>query len=164
MPEVNEPADDKLLEDYLHRKSALSLGYRKVYVEAPPPELDRAVKARAKRALRWLLPAAISLAIAIAVLIGINTGIHKWLDAMVDAERNLKKLRDEQAAEKRKKELEGPVVVAIDANSRDHASTPTQPRTRETWLAEIEVLRKAGRHEEADAELRKLQAAFPKQN
>ncbi len=162
MPEVNEPADDKLLEDYLHRKSALSLGYRKVYVEAPPPELDRAVKARAKRALRWLLPAVFSLTLAIAVLIGINTGIHKWLDAMVDAERNLKKLRAEQAAEKRTTELEGPVVVAIDANSQP--STSNRTRTRSEWLAEIEALRKAGRHEEADAELRKLQAAYPGSN
>ncbi len=36
-----------------------------------------------------------------------------------------------------------------------------KPRTPEAWYAEIKALRKAGRNEEADAELARFQAAYP---
>jgi hypothetical protein len=155
---VTEPVEDKLLEDYLRRKSAISMGYKRIYVEAPPPELDRAVKARAERALRWLVPALISATLAFTVFFTINAGIHKWMDAMVSAERNLKQLRVEQQERERKEALEKPIVVAIDASSLNSV-TPTP--TREAWLAEIAALRQAGKQAEADAEQQRMEAAFP---
>ena len=36
-----------------------------------------------------------------------------------------------------------------------------EPRSPEDWYADIEALRAAGRHEEADAELERLEAAWP---
>ena len=60
---MSEQLEDKELEEYLRRKSALSLGYKRIYIEAPPQELDRAVAARARRALRWLGPALVAVAI-----------------------------------------------------------------------------------------------------
>jgi hypothetical protein len=43
------------------------------------------------------------------------------------------------------------------------ASAPTavQIRTPEAWYSEIKALRKAGRNEEADAELARFEAAYP---
>jgi len=159
---VSDPVEDKELDDYLRRKSALSLGYKKIYLEAPPPELDRAVKERAKRALRWLLPGIVSLGIALAMVFSVNYAIQQWLGAMVAAEKNLKRLQAEQDEAQRKEDLNKPVVVAIDAQS---LSAPTQNQasalSREQWLAQIEALRRAGKKTEADTELRRLQAAYP---
>jgi hypothetical protein len=49
---------------------------------------------------------------------------------------------------------EAPVTAAS-------APTAVQVRTPEAWYAEIETLRKAGRNEEADAELARFEAAYP---
>ncbi|HTE41348.1 MAG TPA: hypothetical protein VK629_10985 [Steroidobacteraceae bacterium] len=174
---MSEPVEDKLLEEYLRRKSAISMGYKRIYVEAPPAELDKAVKARAERALRWLVPAIISITLAVSVLYSINVGIHKWMNAMVAAERNLEQLRKENAERERKEALEKPIVVAIDASSLKEPLAPIEPEATQSekaqigrneaqpaqseWLMQIEALRKAGKKEAADVEQRKMDAAYP---
>jgi hypothetical protein len=123
---VSDPADEKHLRDYLHRKSALSMGYRKAYVEAPPPELDQAVKARARRALRWLGPAAIAGLITFIMIASLILGVGKWMQAMVAAERNIKAIQKQQEEERLKEELSKPVTVVIDEQSLAPADQSTQ--------------------------------------
>jgi len=121
---VTESTDDPDLRNYLQRKSALSMGYRKAYVEAPPPELDQAVKARARRALRWLGPAAIAGLITFVLVGGLIFGVGKWMQAMVAAERNIKEIRKQQAAERLEEQRKQPVTVIIGPDTID----PSAPK------------------------------------
>jgi hypothetical protein len=154
---LSDPADDRTLEDYLHRKSALSMGYRRVYVEAPPPELDRAVTARARRALRWIVPGILAVAISLTLILGINVGVGKWVVAMKGAEKNLERLKKEHEARVEAERTKQPVAL-IDAAS---LQASTAPLPREQWLAKIKRLRAAGKNAEADAEQKRLQATYP---
>jgi hypothetical protein len=166
---VSTPAEDKDLEDYLRRKSAVSLGYKKIYVEAPPPELDRAITARARRALRWLVPAIISATIAIGLIASLNYAVSKLMQASVIAERNAVKLREERKAQQDRERLKQPIGVMIDANdiapqeakAAADARKLIEKQARDQWLAEIETLRRQGKHATAEAELRRLNAAYP---
>ena len=154
---MSDPADDRILEDYLHRKSALSMGYRRVYIEAPPPELDRAVTARARRALRWLIPAILSVAIAFTLILGINMGVGKWVTAMKGAEKNLERLKKEHDERVEAERMRQPVAL-IDAATLKSGAAPL-PRAQ--WLAKIKQLRAAGKNAEADAEQARLQITYP---
>ncbi len=169
----NKVRDDRILEDYLARKSALSMGYRRVYVEAPPEELDRAITARARRALKWLVPGVLAAAVAFTLVIGINVGIKGLMNSMVGAEQNInarKKLAREAAERAR---LEAPVSVIIDpkelSTARHEVQTTasqtssqlTRDHTREQWLARIETLKRRGKLTEANQELKRFQAAYP---
>lgn len=156
---MSDPGEDKLLEDYLHRKSALSMGYRRVYVETPPPELDRSIEARARRALRWLLPGLLAAVIAIGFAYSINIGVNRYMGAMLGAEKNIQRTNKEIAEQAEKERLSAPISVIIDpaALAKDSSAQPT----REQWLAKIDALKRAGKKAEADAELKKLRAAYP---
>jgi hypothetical protein len=168
---VNDSTEDKALEEYLHRKSALSLGYKKVYVEAPPPELDRAIAARARRALRWIVPGILSIVIGVTIVASINMGVAGWMRAMVAAERNVNKIKQEQKEQAERELAKQPVTVIIDA--RDIAKEEEkryqeyerkqkiEQAAQAEWLNKIEALRSAGKQAEADAELKKFQAAYP---
>lgn len=155
---MNEPVEDKELIDYLHRKSALSMGYRKVYLEAPPPEVDRAIKARARRALRWLGPALLSVGIAFFLISGLTVGVGNFMTVLVQADR------------RNKEALRPPITVAIDASTLQ-SETPAnegaaknskvERLTREQWLAKIAALKKSGKQAEAEAEQQRLDAAYP---
>ena len=155
---MSESIEDRELREYLHRKSALSMGYKKVYVEAPPPELDRAVKARARRALQWLGPAALAACIAIGLMGGLVIGVSKFMDVAVKAERHAKEINTP------------PVTVAIDAkslsmeNAAPEAGPTAEQPGREQWLAKIDALKKEGKQAEADAELARFRAAYPRES
>lgn len=145
--------EDRELEDYLHRKSALSLGYKRIYVEAPPAELDRAVTARARRALRFLGPALIAAGIAIGIVLVLNTGIGRIMGALVMAERQQK-----EAAERE------PITVTIVepiVPPRQTSASPTAEMSREQWLAKIKSLRASGNAEAANIEQAKFNKAYP---
>jgi hypothetical protein len=168
---VNDSAEDKALEEYLHRKSALSMGYRKVYVEAPPPELDRAITARARRAMRWLIPAIISASIGIGMIVSVNMGVAGWMRAMINAERNTNKIKQEQKEEAERELAKQPITVIIDAKNipaeeTKRAEAAEQKRkleqaARNEWLLKIEELKSAGKKAEAEAELQKFRTAYP---
>ena len=167
--DVSTPAEDKDLEEYLRRKSALSLGYKKLYIEAPPEELDRAIAARARRALRWLVPGILSAAIAIGLVVGVNMGVTNLMRVSVEAERNQNKLRQEREAQQERERLSQPIAVMIDAKdiaaqeAKDAQAAQQKAReaARAQWLAEIEALRRAGKDTKADTEQRRFDAAYP---
>jgi hypothetical protein len=152
---VSTPAEDKDLEEYLRRKSALSLGYKKIYIEAPPEELDRAITARARRALRWLVPGVLSLLIALGLVVGINVGVDRLVTVSVKAEQNavrIKAEREKQIAEERARQ---PVAVVIDASNIEaqaQKDAAERAEDQKIWLEKIEELRKAGKTKEADIE------------
>jgi hypothetical protein len=166
---VSTPAEDKDLEEYLRRKSAISLGYKKIYVEAPPPELDRAITARARRALRWIVPAIISAAIAVGVIVALNVGVNRVMQASVIAERNAVKLREERKAQQEIERLKQPIGVMVDANdiapeeakAAQAAQKKRERAARDQWLAEIEALQRKGKNSKAAAELHRMNAAYP---
>jgi hypothetical protein len=165
---VSTPAEDKDLEEYLRRKSALSLGYKKIYIEAPPPELDRAIAARARRALRWLVPGIISAAIAITLVVGINMGVTNLLTVTVNAERTQKRLRQEREERLERERASQPISVMIDAKdiAKQEAKSAAEKlkaeqAAREQWLAKIEVLKREGKQAEAEAELLNFNKAHP---
>jgi hypothetical protein len=146
---VNE-ADDKELIDYLHRKSALSMGYKKVYIEAPPAELDRAIKARARRALKFLVPGILATCIAFGLVGGLIVGVDKFMGVAVKVER-------------RNKALENPPVtveINIPATAKNEKPASTQ-LTREQWQKKIDALNEAGKTTEAQAELRRFKKVYP---
>jgi hypothetical protein len=159
---VSDPVEDRLLEDYLHRKSALSMGYKKVYVEAPPEELDRAVKARAKRALRWLIPGTLSLLIGLSLVFGVNYGVYNWLNAAKQAEKAMEQRRAERRRLQQQQERERiergeePIMIITPTEPPPSQSNPT-PLTREQWLNKIDALRRAGKSAEAEAEWQQFQ-------
>lgn len=166
---MTEPVEDKALEEYLRRKSALSMGYKRLYVEeAPPPELDRAIAARARRALRWLVPALLATAMAAVLIAAANFGVNAWMGAMVAAEKNMKQRREEQRKKLEEERAKQPVTVVIDANA-----TPTQQTSdaatreqaeqvaRTEWLEKIEALKREGKTAEAEAELQRFRQAYP---
>jgi hypothetical protein len=157
--EVSEPVDDKLLEDYLHRKSALSMGYRRVYIEAPPPELDRTVTARARRALRWLVPGFLAAVIAFGMILGVDRGVTKYVGMMRSAEKNLEHLKQQRQEQEEKERESAPISVIVDPNALIKDNAP--PLSREAWTAKIESLKRAGRKAEAQEELKKFRSTYP---
>lgn len=166
---MTEPAEDKALEEYLRRKSALSMGYRRLYIEeAPPPELDRAVTARARRALRWLVPALLAVAMGAALIMAANFGVNAWMDAMVVMEKSLKERREERRKQIEKERAEQPVTVVIDAKDiaaqqlADAAAREKADQIARTeWLAKIEALKREGKTAEAETEQRRFEQAYP---
>jgi hypothetical protein len=165
---VSTPAEDKDLEDYLRRKSALSLGYKKLYIEAPPAELDRAIAARARRALRWLVPGILAAVIGIGLVVGINVGVHNFVTVAVKAEKNTARIRAENKAELERQRASEPIAVMIDAKNiasqeaKEAAEKQkAEQAAREQALIKIEALKREGKQKEADAELLRLQQAYP---
>jgi hypothetical protein len=158
---LSDPADDRVLEDYLHRKSALSMGYRRVYIEAPPPELDRAVTARARRALRWLVPGLLALGIALTLVLGINFGVTKWVGAMQGAEKNLQRLQKEREEKEERERAQEPIAIIVDPGELSNHPAASSQLSREDWLAKIDKLKRAGKKAEAQAEQQRFLAAYP---
>jgi hypothetical protein len=142
------------------------MGYRKLYIEAPPPELDQAVKARAKRALRWLIPGIVSLTAAVVLIFGTIYVLQQWLDKLVAREAELKREYAELMEKKRLEEAKKPVVVAVDAQNMSPLVPGDQQSvvvrmTREQWRAHINSLYAEGKQKEADAELILYRQAYP---
>jgi hypothetical protein len=166
---VTEPTEDKALEEYLRRKSALSMGYRRMYIEeAPPPELDRAITARARRALRWLAPALVAAVMAVALIGAANYGVKAWMNAMVVMEKSMKQRRDERQKQLEKERAEQPIGVVIDADDipkQDAADAAAREQidriARAAWLEKIEALKREGKTEEAEAEMQRFRQAYP---
>jgi hypothetical protein len=122
--DVNAPVDDNHIREVLHRQSARSMGYRKVYVAPEPEEFDSTPKARLRRALRNAGPAAIAGAITLVLLGSLIFGVGKWMQAMVAAERNINEIVKQQEQEKLEQARRAPITVTIDANTPEASASP----------------------------------------
>ena len=125
---MTAPADDNHVREVLHRQSARSMGYRKVYVAPEPEEFDSTPKARLRRALRNAGPAAIAGAITFMLLGSLIFGVGKWMQAMVAAERNINEIVKQHEQEKLEAARRAPITVTIDATIPAEAPASPPPK------------------------------------
>jgi hypothetical protein len=153
-------------------------GTRRIEAGAPPPHVDAAVRAAARTAARrrrasaWTLPAAL----AATVLVAFSLVVQVQRDGTAPAE-DAPPPADEPAAAAVLQEV-APTAGSLPmadgsaeksaihpnataATARASRSAAPVPETPQDWLARIEGLEAAGRHEEAEAERRRLEEAYP---
>jgi hypothetical protein len=146
MPE--QPIPDEL-DDYLRGGGAVSCLYHRESSPAPPHALDRLVLEAAgspKSKPPVKSPSLAPLAFAASVLLSLALVL-----AIVFAPQV--KRPDGQ-----------PQVVRVRMfKSEPPRAAPASPRERNPalWLADINALRRAGRHAEADVEMRRFLSAYP---
>jgi negative regulator of sigma E activity len=133
----NRPFDE--LDDYLSEASRLSRQYRREFAPTPPHALDRRVLRAARQnqpKSQYLAPlafaASVLLSVALVLAIVFGPQAAKKMDDMPQVMR----VRSTQAPEMRE-------------------------RTPAAWLADIEALRRAGRADEADAQMRLFHRIYP---
>jgi hypothetical protein len=155
-----DPPDD--LDEYLRGDSALSRQYRRESAPTPPHALDRRVLGLSRGALGlahgvhgkspWLAPLAfaasvlLSVALVLAIVFGPQTS--KRAD---DAPRLVRVAAHPDAT----------ANPPLNRRLQLYSSDPKLARAPSVWLADIAALRRAGRNNEADAELRRFRSAYP---
>lgn len=165
--------DDRLLDEYLRGDSPLSRAYRETGREEPPAHVDAAILAQAKAAVgarrskpRWFMP--LSLAATVVLSIGVVLLLSREGVTPVPMETPVLKPTTPMAPTV----VEKAPVVTPKATVTPKETPRFEPRvftpkeapvakSPEQWLAEIEALRKAGKHIEADAELAKFRQRYP---
>jgi negative regulator of sigma E activity len=141
MPDEHKPgnrAPDEL-DEYLSEAGGLSRQYRREFAPMPPHALDRRVLHAARQRQpksQTLAP----LAFAASVLLSVALVL-----AIVFAPQAARKMDDM------------PHVVKV----RSTQAPEIRERTPAAWLADIEALRRAGRTDEADAEMRLFHRIYP---
>lgn len=178
---------DELLDEYLRGDSPLSRVYRETGREEPPARLDAAILAQAQGGPaahrggkpRWLMP--LSLAATLVLAVGVVLFMVREGAGPLPPEELMPVKAPETKApapgpaapvviEKSPvvtpkatvTPKEVPTVTPKEAprfEPREVVIPPKKPP--EAWLAEIEALRKVGRHAEADAELAKFRQRYP---
>ena len=181
--------DDRLLDEYLRGDSVLSRAYRETGREEPPVHLDAAILAQAKAAVvsrrsgkpRWFMPlslaATVVLSVGVVLLMsreGVTPVPMETPSPMPDALVSKPTAPTAPAVIEKAPVVtpkatvapkEVPVVTPKEApRFEPRVFTPKEvpvAKTPEQWLVEIEALRKAGKHAEADAELAKFRQRYP---
>jgi hypothetical protein len=132
--------------------------FRRAADGEPPAAVDAAVRANARAALRrrrasaWTLPAAL----AATVLIAFSLVVQVQRDETAPPE-DAEAAADPPAASVLLQEAAPARAGAPHALAADAAA----PDTPERWFERIQALEAAGRHEEAEAERARLEAAHP---
>jgi len=155
-------------------------GARRLEAGTPPPHVDAAVRAAARRAARrrrasaWTLP----VALAATVLVAFSIVVQVQREGAVPAADEAAPAAEPAAATALQEAAPAPPAApspVADATAEKSASqveaTAAAPRalrstaqeagTPEEWLARIEALEAAGRHDEAEAERQRLEEAYP---
>lgn len=173
--------DDRLLDEYLRGDSPLSRAYRETGREEPPAHLDAAILAQAEAAVgtrrkpRWFMP--LSLAATVVLSIGVVLLMSREGVTPVPMETPLPTpgapvLKPTTPGVIEKAPVvtpkatvtpkEAPAVTPKEAPRFEPREVVIPPKkSPETWLAEIEALRKAGKHAEAEAEMAKFRQRYP---
>lgn len=177
--------DDRLFDEYLRGDSPLSRAYRETGREEPPAHLDATILAQAKAAVgtrrskpRWFMP--LSLAATVVLSVGVVLLMSREGATPVPMETPLptptapalKPTTPTVPAVIEKAPVvtpkatvtpkEAPAVTPKEAPRFEPREVVIPPKkSPETWLAEIEALRKVGKHAEADAELAKFRQRYP---
>ena len=153
-------------------------GTRRLEAGAPPPHVDAAVRAAARRAARrrrasaWTLPAALAATVLVAFSLVVQVqrdGVPSADDVPAPADEPAAAAVLQEAAPATgslpmadgSAEKSATPAVAAAAAPRASRSAAPLPGTPEDWLVRIEALEAAGRHEEAEAERRRLEEAYP---
>jgi hypothetical protein len=146
MPDELKPDE---LDDYLRGGSDVSCQYQRESAPEPPHELDRLVlkSAGSSNSKMPFKPQSLApFAFAASVLLSLALVLAMVFGPQV------------------KKPDDKPHVVRVRMfKSEPPRATPASPRERNPvlWLEDINALRRAGRGNEADAELRRFRSAYP---
>jgi hypothetical protein len=127
------------LDDYLSEASDLSCQYRREFAPTPPHALDRRVLGSARQKQpksQYLAPLAFAASVLLSVALVLAIVFGPQAARKMDAMPRVVRVRSTQAPEIRE-------------------------RTPAAWLADIEALRRAGRSDEADAEMRLFRRIYP---
>lgn len=171
---------DKQLDEYLKKDSPLTRAYGGIGREEPPAALDARILAEARAAVgparggkpRWLMP------LALAATVVLSVGVVMFMarqgagplppEALPVPET---KTATPPAAEKTLvvtpkatvTPKEAPVAAPREKPRFEarEVTIPPKVKTPEQWLAEIEALRRAGKHAEAEAELAEFRRRYP---
>jgi hypothetical protein len=146
------PHDD--LEDYLRGGSVLSRQYRREPAPAPPHALDRRVLGLS-RGTQGNSPCLAPLAFAASVLLSVALVL-----AIVFGPQTVKRADDNVRLVKVAVHADASPSATLNRKQRLYSSDP-QVRAPAAWLADIATLRRAGRHGEADAEIRRFRNTYP---
>jgi hypothetical protein len=144
----DEPKSDEL-DDYLRGSSDISCQYQREPAPVPPHELDRLVlkSAGSSNSKVPFKPQSLApFAFAASVLLSLALVLAMVFGPQV------------------KKSDDKPRVVRVGIfKSEPVRVAPASARERNPvlWLADIGALRRAGRHAEADAQLRRFRSAYP---
>jgi len=144
----DDPKPDEL-DDYLRGGSDVSCEYQRNSSAAPPHELDRLVleSAGSLKSKTPFKPQSLApFAFAASVLLSLALVLAMVFGPPV-------KKPDDKAQ----------VVRVRIFKSEPPRATPASPRERNPalWLEDINALRRAGRSNEADAEMRRFRSAYP---
>ncbi len=146
MPDESKPDE---LDAYLHGGSDVSSWYKRESSPAPPQALDQKVleaagslKSRTPFKRQSLAPFALaaSVLLSLAVVLAMVFGPQA------------------------KRPLDKPQVVRVRIfKSEPPRATPASARERDPvlWLEDIDALRRAGRRDDADAQMRRFRSAYP---
>jgi hypothetical protein len=151
MPDERMPDE---LDDYLRGGSALSCQYKRDSASLPPHALDRMVLEAAqpepsrpsRRARPFKTQNLAPLAFATSVLLSLALML-----AIIFGPQAKKADDKPQVMRVRMFKSEPPRAVLSSGRARSPAA----------WLVDIAALRRAGRHAEADAEMRRFRSAYP---
>jgi hypothetical protein len=143
------PEETDELDEYLRGGSDISCQYQRESAPVPPHELDRLVlkSAGSLNSKTPFKPQSLApFAFAASVLLSLALVLAMVFGPQV------------------KKTDDKPQVVRVRIfKSEPPRATPASPRERNPvlWLEDINALRRAGRGNEADAELRRFRSAYP---
>jgi len=148
MPDEHMPDE---LDDYLRGGSALSCQYKRESSPLPPHALDRMVLEAARPAqLESRRPfksqSLAPLALAASVLLSVALVL-----AIIFGPPAKKPDDKPRVVQVRMYKSEPPRAALVSARERNPAA----------WLEDITALRRAGRHAEADVEMRRFRSAYP---
>jgi hypothetical protein len=143
------------LDEYLRGDSALSRAYRRESSPTPPHALDRYVLGLA-REVRGNSPCLAPLAFAASVLLSVALVL-----AIVFAPQAAKRVDDAPRLVRVAAHADVLPNAPLRRRLELYSSDPRHARAPSAWLADIAVLRRAGRNSEADAELRRFRGAYP---
>lgn len=149
------------LDEYLRGDSTLSRQYRRESSPAPPHALDRRVlrlsreaQGSAQRLTQCLAP----LAFAASVLLSVALVL-----AIVFGPQTTKRVEEPLHLVRVAARADVPRDAPLQRKLRLYGNDPQQHlRAPPVWLADIAMLRRAGRNTEADAEYRRFRSAYPR--
>jgi hypothetical protein len=139
---MTQPQDDKALDEYLQRDSAVSQHYRNLDADAVPPALDSAVLAQASEALRgsntkrksawtrWSAPLALAATVVLGVAIVLEIGVDERIavpSAQVEVTAGEVPARDAATSAAIEQVTEEPRLFSVKPDAPAPAAAPVSP-------------------------------------
>ncbi len=173
---MTERKQDGLLDEYLRGDSPLTRAYRETAREEPSARLDAAILAQAKAGTaprrggkpRWLMPLSLAATVVLAVGVVLFTAREGGAPLPMETAPVVEPApvpAKPSAPPPKVAPKQAPAVTPKEAPRFEPRvftpKEPAAPKTPEQWLAEIEELRRAGRHAEAEEQMTEFRRSYP---